>query len=177
VGYSSATNQNRLENEVSGWVLESAHRYARAATILLDAHLVYESEVNAALAMELLIKSLLVTTVDNARSGTLFEQYSTKELKLRDGHNLFSLYQRVPADIAVKVGLQSQAELLELKQDVFKSLRYIYEENAPRGSDALLLQTFTWLFPQVIEHFVSEGRKDPWLMFMFKNPEMMSINR
>lgn len=160
---------------MAGWVLESAHRYARAATILLDAHLVYESEVNAALAMELLIKSLLVETVGNARSGTMFQQYSTKQLKLRDGHNLYGLYQRVPADIALKVGLQSQAELLELKQDVFKSLRYIYEENAMRGSDALLLQTFKWLLPQVIEHFVTGGAKDPWLVFMSENPEMLSL--
>lgn len=162
---------------MAGWVLESAHRYARAANILLDAHLVYESEVNAALAMELLIKSLLVETVDNARSGTLFQQYSTKELKLRDGHNLYVLYQRVPVDIALKVGLQSQAELLERKQDVFKSLRYIYEEGAMRGSDALLLQAFTWLFPQVIEHFYSGGTKDPWLLFMSENPEMMTLDR
>lgn len=160
---------------MSGWVLESAQRYARAAQILLDAHLVYESEVNAALAMELLIKSLLVTPVSNERTGTLFEQYTTKELKIRDGHNLYSLYQRVPADIAVKVGLHSQADLLELKQDVFKNLRYIYEESAPKGSDALLLQTFKWLFPQVVLHFVSEGRTDPYLRFLAENPEVMSV--
>lgn len=95
------------------WVLESAYRYAKASAVLLNAHLSYESEVNAALAMELLIKSLLVEAVDNPRKGTVLEQYSSRHIKLKDGHDLIGLYNQVPTDIAKKVGLASQVDLLE----------------------------------------------------------------
>lgn len=155
------------------WVLESAYRYAKASAVLLNAHLSFESEVNAALAMELLIKSLLVEVVENSRKGTVLEQYSSRHIGLRDGHNLMGLYNKVPTDIAVKVGLASQVDLLERKKDVFKSLRYIYEESAPRGSDNVLLQTVCWLLPQVVDHFVQEGVEDKWLMYMKSNPQLM----
>lgn len=158
------------------WVLESAYRYAKASAILLSAHLSYESEVNAALAMELLIKSLLVEAVDNPRRGTVSEQYSTRHIKLKDGHDLIGLYKQVPAEIAEKVGLASQVDLLEKKKDVFKSLRYIYEEKAPRGSDNLLLQTVCWLLPQVVAHFVDTGIEDKWLMYMKANPHLMMVH-
>lgn len=155
------------------WVLESAYRYAKASAILLNAHLTFESEVNAALAMELLIKSLLVEAVDNPRRGTVLEQYSSRHIKLKDGHDLISLYSEVPKDIAEKVGLASQVGLLERKKDTFKSLRYIYEEKAPRGSDNQLLQTVCWLLPQVVDHFVQAGHEDKWLSYMKSNPQLM----
>lgn len=158
------------------WVLESAYRYAKASAVLLNAHLSYESEVNAALAMELLIKSLLVEAVDNPRKGTVLEQYSSRHIKLKDGHDLIGLYNQVPTDIAKKVGLASQVDLLERKKDVFKSLRYIYEEKAPRGSDNLLLQTVCWLLPQVVEHFVQAGFEDKWLTYMKSNPQLMMVH-
>lgn len=158
------------------WVLESAYRYAKASAVLLNAHLSYESEVNAALAMELLIKSLLVEAVDNPRRGTILEQYSSRHIKLKDGHDLIGLYRQVPTDIAEKVGLTSQVELLERKKDVFKSLRYIYEEKAPRGSDNLLLQTVCWLLPQVVDHFVQAGNEDKWLTYMNSNPQLMMVH-
>lgn len=158
------------------WVLESAYRYAKASAVLLNAHLSFESEVKAALAMELLIKSLLVEAVDNPRRGTVLEQYSSRHIKSKDGHDLIGLYNQIPAAIAEKVGLDSQVDLLERKKDVFKSLRYIYEENAPRGSDNLLLQAVCWLLPQVVAHFVEDGIEDKWLMYMKDNPHLMMVH-
>lgn len=155
------------------WVLESAYRYAKASAVLLNAHLCYESEVNAALAMELLIKSLLVESVDNSRRGTVLEQYSSKHIKSKDGHDLIGLLNLVPSDIAEKVGLASQVDLLERKKDVFKTLRYIYEEKAPRGSDNSLFQAVCWLLPQIVDHFHQAGNKDKWLTYMKDNPQLM----
>lgn len=158
------------------WVLESAYRYGKASAVLLQAHLSYESEVNAALAMELLLKSLLVAPLQNGRAGTALQQYDIpKHLRPKDGHDLFQLYEKVPADIAEKVGLASQADLLEIKRDVFKRARYIYEEGAPRGSDSLLLQAFFWLFPQVVVHLVEIEQADEWVKYMMANPEQMHL--
>ncbi|WP_325437813.1 hypothetical protein [Pseudomonas nitroreducens] len=159
------------------WVLESAHRYARASAVLLHAHLTYESEVNAALSMELLIKSLLAEPVANERAGTSLQQYRIpRSLGIKDGHNLWQLYQKVPFDIAEKLGLRSHEWVLEKKQNVFKSARYIYEENAPRSSDTQLLQTVSWLLPQVIVHFSETGQADQWVEFMVANPKEMQIS-
>lgn len=160
---------------MAAWVLESAHKYARASAVLLDANLMAQSEVNAALSMELLIKSLLAVPVDNARKGTVYQQYSTKHLRLRDGHNLYKLYQLVDPDVAKRVGLDSQADVLESKQDVFKSLRYIYEEGAPTGMTNVLLNSVSWLIPQVLVYFIERGDTDKWLLYMKANPERLAI--
>lgn len=158
------------------WVLESAYRYGKASAVLLQARLTYESEVNAALAMELLTKSLLVVPLQNDRAGTVLQQYDIpKNVRPKDGHDLFQLYEKVPADIAEKVGLASQADLLQNKRDVFRRARYIYEEGAPRSSDSLLLQTFFWLFPQVVAHLVEIDQADEWVRYMMANPEEMRL--
>ena len=158
------------------WVLESAYRYGKASAFLLQAGLTYESEVNAALAMELLIKSLLVAPLQNDRFGTVLQQYDVpKHFRPKDGHDLFQLYEKVPTGIAEKVGLASQEDLLQIKRDVFRRARYIYEEGAPRGSDSLLLHGFFWLFPQVVAHIVEIGEADEWVKYMMANPEEMRL--
>jgi hypothetical protein len=160
---------------MAAWVLESAHRYARAAALLERESLMYESEVNAALAMELVLKSLIAAPVENDRKGTVLQQYTTRQHKLRDGHNLLGLYKLVPSDIAEYLGLSALEDLLVQKQDVFKRLRYIYELEAPGGSTTLLLDAVGWLIPQVIVYFGEQGDQDLWLAYMRANPEKMRV--
>ena len=158
------------------WVLESAYRYARAAAILRNASLTFESEVNAALAMELLLKSLLAQPVDNDRRGTVAQQYEVpKSLGIRDGHDLGQLADAIPSDIAERLGLPAIRDVLESKKSVFKHSRYIYEVTAPNGSSETLLGHVCWLLPQVVEHFESIGSADPWLLYMRKHPEKMQV--
>lgn len=168
------------------WVLESSYRYARASALLLDAGLMGESEVNAALSMELLLKSLLVVPVANARQGTVAEQYALPKGLVKDGHDLFQLYQAVPQHIADALNLHSQEELFRLKRHVFKLARYTYEDNhfdksgdrvRSGGSDTLLLGTVSWLLPQLICYFVDNGATDKWLVYMRSRLECMRLDR
>lgn len=160
---------------MAAWVLESAHRYARASAILLKSHLMYESEVNAALSMELLIKSLLAQPVDNARKGTDAQQYSSRHIKVPGGHDLFMLYEKVDPQVAEKVGLKHHAHLLMSKRDVFMRLRYVYEEGAPGGSTNLLLHAVSSVIPQVVHHFIETGDDDKWLLYMKENPQKLYL--
>lgn len=160
---------------MAAWVLESAHRYARASAILLEAHLMYESEVNAALSMELLIKSLLARPVENARRGTVAQQYSSRHIKVPGGHDLFKLYENVDPDVAAKVGLRHHADILESKRNIFMSLRYVYEEGAPGGTSDLLLRAVSFIIPQVVHHLIETGDDDKWLLYMKQNPQDLVI--
>lgn len=160
---------------MAGWVLESAHRYARAAALLDKAGLSFESEVNAALSMELALKSLLATPVANERAGTSLQQYSARQRSVKGGHNLLQLYKLVPSEVADALGLSALEELLEQKQDTFMSLRYIYEEGAPGGSSSLLLDAARWLIPQVIVYFAERGDQDRWIQYMRADPDRMRI--
>lgn len=160
---------------MAAWVLESAHRYARAAAILDREGLTYESEVNAALSMELTLKSLLVVPVENERKGTTLQQYSARHHKVRDAHNLMQLYSLLPSETIEALGLAALEDLFEQKQDVFKKLRYIYEENASRGSSGLLLDAARWLIPQVIVYLADRGDQDQWLQYMRADPDRMRI--
>jgi HEPN domain-containing protein len=162
---------------MAAWVLESAHRYARASVLLDNAGLTYESEVNAALSMELAIKSLLATPVDNERKGTVLQQYSARHHKISDGHNLFKLYECVPEDVAERVGLNALKDLLFRKQDVFKKLRYIYEEQAPGASTPYLMDAACWLIPQLVVYFVEKGGDDKWLLYMRNNTDALHIKK
>lgn len=160
---------------MAAWVLESAHRYARASAILLDAHLMYESEVNAALSMELLIKSLLVRPVENSRTGTVAQQYSSKHIKVPGGHDLFKLYEKLYPEVAERVGLVYYADLLMAKRDVFTRLRYVYEEGSPGGSTNLLLHAVLSIIPQVVHFFIDNGSDDKWLLYMKDNPTTLAV--
>ena len=163
---------------MAAWVLESAFRYAKAAAVLSQAgNFAGESEVNAALAMELMFKSLLVVPVTNNRSGTVAQQYTMpRGLNIGDGHDLFKLYGAIPQNVADRLGLTSQKDLFERKRDVFKQARYCYEVTAPRGYDTVLLGTVSWLLPQFVCHFVEQGHTDPWLLYMAENPERMQMH-
>lgn len=160
---------------MAGWVLESAHRYARAAALLNREGLTFESEVNAALSIELTLKSLLATPVENERKGTVMQQYSARQPGVRGGHNLWQLYKLLPPHAVEALGLAALEELFELKQDTFMGLRYIYEQGAPRGSSTLLLDAARWLIPQVIVYFADRGDQDRWIQYMRADPERMRI--
>ncbi len=160
---------------MAGWVLESAHRYARAAALLDKAGLTFESEVNAALSMELTLKSLLAKPVDNERRGTVMQQYNGRQPKVKGGHNLLDLYHLIPAEVASALNLSALEVLLEEKQDVFLGLRYVYEEGAPAWTSSLLLDAVRWLIPQVVIHMADRGDQDRWIQYMRADPERMRI--
>lgn len=161
---------------MTAWVLESAHRYARASAILMKSHLMFESEVNAALSMELLIKSLLARPVENARQGTVAQQYSSKHIKVPGGHDLFKLYENVDPGVAAKVGLLHFADILKSKRDIFIRLRYVYEEGAPDGTSDMLLRAVSFIIPQVVYHLIETGDDDKWLLYMKQNPQKLAIS-
>lgn len=162
---------------MSAWVLESAYKYAQAAAVLGRAgNFAGQSEVNAALAMELMLKSLLVQPVQNRRTGTVAEQYAMpRGIGIKDGHDLYQLYEAVPKDVADKVGLTSQQDLILRKRHVFKRARYPYEETAPGGYDNVLLGTVSWFLPQFVHHFIDIGRNDRWLAYIAQHPEKMTM--
>ncbi|WP_060482689.1 hypothetical protein [Pseudomonas sp. NBRC 111119] len=143
--------------------------------MLEKAGLTFESEVNAALSIELALKSLLATPVENDSAGTVLQQYKARLRSVRGGHNLLDLYHLVPTDVASVFSLSQLEDLFTQKQNTFISLRYIYEEGAPSGSSSLLLDAARWLIPQVIVYFADRGDPDPWVRYMRADPDRMRI--
>lgn len=87
-----------------GWMIETGYKYAKVASLAwAEGNLGSESEVNAALAVEILLKSLLAEPVENELTGTAAEQF--KITGKNPGHNLFELYKAIPADLRSKLGL------------------------------------------------------------------------
>lgn len=163
-------------SRMSGWVIEAAYNYAKVAEIaLMHGSLGSQSEVNAAIAVELLLKSLRADPVDNPRAGTVAQQYMVP--KVGDGHDLLALYHAIPAELRSKLGLDSHKANFEVKRHVFRLNRYEYEPNASASFDDSLLQLAAELIPAFVQYFLSTGSDDPWLLLYQADPGRFSLPR
>lgn len=157
---------------MAAWILESSYKYAKAAELArADGSLGAQSEVIAAFAMELLLKSLHAQPVENERYGGVGQQYG----RVSGGHGLHGLFLMVPEGLRLQLGLAEFEELLLKKSMIFMAARYEYEAAAPVGFDDSLLNAFAVLMPKFVDHFISKGIDDPWLKWVKANPEQFAL--
>lgn len=159
---------------MAGWMVEAAYKYAKVAEISLGhGNLGAQSEVNAAIAVELLLKSLRAVPVDNARAGTVAQQYLVP--KAGDGHDLMRQYEEVPNELRTLLRLDRHEATFNTKRHVFKLNRYEYESTAAGSFDDTLLQLAAELIPVFVQHFLDAGSDDPWLLIYQAEPARFAL--
>lgn len=145
-----------------GWMVETACKYAKIAAIAweYDRNLGLQAEVNAALAIEILLKSSLAKPVNNEYVGTIKTQYETTKRE----HDLHSLYLAIPKNLQLKLGC------------IVMNKRYDYEPDSKGISyDDTLLHIAARLIPKMVDYFIEQGSKDPWLLIYKKLPENFQL--
>ncbi|MFG0532160.1 hypothetical protein ACF8FB_17775 [Pseudomonas sp. yb_2] len=138
-----------------GWMLESARYYLNAAELLDAQNLLHVAMVNAAIGMEILLKSFI--SVPDQHEGTSGETYKldVEALKTahqylqsigkippkqkRDAHDLLTLFHAMPAAIRESLALNSQEHSFERYRDVFTNSRYQYESASWKFADPVLM--------------------------------------
>ena len=170
----------------SPWMIESAHRYLCAAE-LLRYQLLDVAQVNAALGMEILLKSFVSTPDDRfEKSDQTYErndeliQSAHENLKasgavpdkpLPDRHDLLTLFHAVPEQIRRQIGLDHHELRITRYRHVFTKSRYPYEKNTQRGSSSALILVLGDMIPRVIEFYQAQGCEDPFIQG-YSRPEV-----
>ncbi len=120
----------------SPYMLEAAGNYVRAAQILWrQPNMEKVAIVNAAIGIEIMLKSFIAVPVDNHRKGSESEQY---ELKQRV-HGLHELYKSVDSELCKKLRFTYHEEWFNKYDLVFVTDRYPYETNSNAGYTQTLI--------------------------------------
>ncbi|WP_256573285.1 MULTISPECIES: hypothetical protein [unclassified Pseudomonas] len=163
-----------------GRMLESAHNYLKAAELLDAQNLPHVAMVNAAIGMEILLKSFI--SVPDQHQGTSGETYKldVEALKAahqhlqsigkippkqkRDAHDLLTLFHAMPAAIRQTLALDSQEGSFERYRDVFTNGRYLYESSSWKFSDPVLMRLLRWTLANVVGYYKERGSQDPFVL-------------
>ena len=126
-------------------IARSGFDYQKAAEVLEDSGLLWPAAINAALAIEMYLKSFLAKdTWKDYHSGGKYKTYEASE----HGHILTKLFNKIPkihrdellnqvSTISPETDLNA---LLEKYKDVFFNARYSHEENALRIVDSGIIR-------------------------------------
>lgn len=137
-------------------MLEGAHRYAVAANALLCyADLGAEAQVNAALGLVLLLKSMIAERGQRVEQGVAI--YSLRSAAAED---LVLLYARIDKDIRVKLGLKAELSMFVRKRGVAIGR---YDESAGVHDDNELVYCLGRLIPKAVSHFKEMGSQNAWV--------------
>lgn len=157
-----------MEQEVSyaAWPVEEAWRYYVSAFIIEYAGEMKVAEVNAALSLEILIKSFFMTEVSG--HGTEYALYkpnikAMKQNGVKDKHHLHQLAMALPSNIRNKIFTAFDMEMLSKRGRAFPSLRYGYEQEAMVGASSILRQIAGDAIPRVVAIYKNNGSQDGWI--------------
>lgn len=162
-----------------GWMLESAHSYLKAAELLDAQNLPHVSMVNAAIGMEIVLKSFI--SVPDQHQGTSGETYKLDSIalvaahqhlksvgktirKTPDKHDLLTLFHAMPEAIRCSLALNSQEDSFERYRDVFTNSRYQYESSSWKFSDPVLMRLLRWTLANVVSYYKQQGSQDPFVL-------------
>ncbi len=149
-----------MNNNQAPYMLEAAGNYVRAAQLLWrQPNMGKVSVVNAAIAIEIMLKSFIAVPVENSRKGTVGEQY---ELKQRI-HGLYDLYNAVDTDLAKKLKFTRYEDWFKKYDSVFVKDRYPYEATANIGYTQTLIDVSLQMFKAMIGWYKESGNSDPWV--------------
>ena len=166
-------------NHFPGWMLESSHSYLKAAELLDAQNLPHVSMVNAAIGMEILLKSFI--SVPDQHQGTSGETYKLDTAALAaahqhlqsagktsrktpDKHDLLTLFHAMPEAIRSSLALDSQEDSFERYRDVFTNSRYPYESSSWKFSDPVLMRLLRWTLANVVGYYREQGSQDSFVL-------------
>jgi hypothetical protein len=167
-------------NHFPGWMLESAHSYLKAAELLDAQHLPHVAQVNAAIGMEILLKSFI--SIPDQHQGTTGETYDLDKDAIKaahkrlqdsgktdrnqrlDGHDLLTLFHAVPEQIRCSLALDSREDCFERYRRVFTNSRYPYESTSAKFSDPILMRMLRWTLANVVGYHKERGSQDAFIV-------------
>lgn len=151
-------------------LLEGAHRYAVAANALMCySDLSAEAEVNAAIGMNLLMKSLLPMPEEGFELG--LEHYA---LGSNASEDLVSLYGRIDRKVRLKLGLKDELSLIVRKRGILNSRRAVGRDTG-NGGDNDLVYCLGRLIPRAVGYFKGVGSKNAWVCSYPAIPEAVRL--
>lgn len=155
-------------------MLESARYYLKVAELLDAQKLPHVAMINAAIGMEILLKSFI--SVPDQHEGTSGETYKldVEALKTahqylqsigrippkqkRDAHDLLTLFHAMPAAIRESLALNSQEHSFERYRDVFTNSRYQYESASWKFADPVLMGLLRWTLANVVGYYKCDAQ-------------------
>jgi len=163
---------------ISARMVEDAYRYLRASLQLLRGDdLMDVSQINAALGMEILLKSFVA--VPTGGFGKIWETYEIDKDPIKaaysqlkadgkaadriDWHDLLTLFHAVPEATRRRVGLDRHVDQIESNRNVFTKARYRYEKDARQFYCTGLVGVLQDVIPRVVEYHKECGSTDPFI--------------
>ncbi|MGH8351425.1 MAG: hypothetical protein ACRES5_33470 [Pseudomonas sp.] len=136
-------------------MLQNAHNYLKAAEVLDAQNLPHVAQVNAAIGMEILLKSFI--SVPDQHQGTSGETYKLDAAALAaahqhlqradktrrknpDRHDLLTLFHAMPEAIRRGLALDRQEDSFERYRDVFTNSWYPNESSSWKLSYPVLMR-------------------------------------
>jgi len=171
-----------MQQHLTPWMIESAYRYWEAAKHLLNGHdMMAVAQVNAAIGMEILLKSFVARP--NGNHGQVNETYDLdaelikdahRELqrvgkvpadrKQADKHDLLTLFHAVPAEIRTRLRFDQEEEWIERYRHVFTSARYPYEARPRKGYSDTLIHVLGTMIESVVKWYREQGCSDVFIV-------------
>lgn len=155
------------ENTVSGrnqsaYMLEAAFDYLRAAKVLwLQENLKRVAMVNAAIAIEIMLKSFIAQPVKNEQAGTVGEQYVITGKGL---HSLVKIAGKIDSEIYFKLNLGVYECFFNKYEKLFVEARYPYEPGSRVGFNEEPIDVGIAIFKATIKWYKETGNDDPWIL-------------
>lgn len=144
----------------SAYMLETASDYLRAAKIIwLQPNLQSVAMVNAAIAIEIILKSFIAQPANNMRKGTVGEQY---EIKHRV-HLFNDIAGKIDKDIYDRLNFSRYCAFFEKHKSLFIESRYPYEPSSRGGFSNEPIHVGIEIFNATMRWYKETGNEDPWV--------------
>ncbi|GIU04821.1 MULTISPECIES: hypothetical protein [unclassified Shewanella] len=151
-----------MSNHQSPYMLETASDYLRAAKVLWkEPNLGLVAVVNAAIAIEIILKSFIAQPSENDRKGTISEQYEIKGKRL---HTLTDLAKAIDSDLYNKLGFHRHEYWFQKFDNLFVQSRYPYEPTSSGGYSDTPIQIGIEMFRSTINWYKQTENPDPWVI-------------
>lgn len=139
--------------QFSPWLIEESYKYYCSAKILQgENNLLCVAEINAALAIEIALKSFLVTATKF--EGKPWEEYVYKKPKnAPNGHNLCCLYEQLPEQVKEAVFTEELKNWIMRFSETFTRSRYRYEPASVKSSGSVIIEVAFELLQKIIRFY------------------------
>lgn len=150
-----------MSNNQSPYMLETASNYLRGARVLWgQPNLSGVAVVNAALAIEIILKSFLATATENNRKGGVSEQYEIIGKRI---HKLTELAKLIDSELYENLGFVKHEECFKKYNNFFVESRYPYETDSSGGCSEAPIKVGIEMFRATINWYKETGNHDPWV--------------
>jgi hypothetical protein len=149
-----------MSNNQSPYMLESASDYLRASRLLWSQpNLCGVAVVNAAIAIEIILKSFTAKPYENERKGTVGEQYKSKRL-----HKLTDIAKTIDLELYKHLGFHRHEYWFEKYDNLFINARYPYEPSSDGGYTDIPISIGIEMFQATIAWYKEMENNDPWVL-------------